>query len=157
MCSKIQGQNLVLHVATVATIKKHGLKKFQQQVFAGVFLDCRTLHANNVILKNTKNVYSSKTFIQQLQPLSSLPNSAALLDGLWLLHRLIKRRDSPFASLKDKDAVRFQSEMMGCSALKQLLHGDRGLSGRRIGQLIQSIFDLVFLGIYIEMTNCHLK
>ena len=43
---------------------------------------------------------------------------------------------------------------MGCRTLEQLLkHGGRGISAKRIGELIQSIFDLVFLGIYIEMTN----
>ena len=75
-----------------------------------------------------------------------------MLKLLSLLDHIIKRRDSPFSSLKD--AVKFSIKVLDCKSLQQVLKsGGKGISHQKTDEMIDAIYSLVILGIYSEMTG----
>ena len=69
-----------------------------------------------------------------------------------MLHRTIKKRDAIFSSLKD--SVLFCIEVFDCQSLKCLLKsGTKGISNRKIRELITYVYSLAILGICVEMTE----
>ena len=72
-------------------------------------------------------------------------NETAMVMLLNLAHRIIKRRDSPFSSLKD--AVLFSIQSLDCTQLLPLLkNGTKGVSHRLITEMIDAIHNLTLLG-----------
>ena len=68
------------------------------------------------------------------------------------MDHIIKRRDSPFSSLKD--AVKFSIKVLDCKSLQQVLKsGGKGISYQKTDEMIDAIYSLVILGIYSEMTG----
>ena len=67
-----------------------------------------------------------------------------------LLHRTMKRRDAPFASLKD--SVMFAADVLECTTLKRYLEKS-GVSATRIVEFTKALYQLAILGIYVEMTE----
>ena len=70
-------------------------------------------------------------------------NEKAFEKTICILHRIIKRADSPFSSLKD--AILFQREAMGNQffsvVLRHIEEGkEKGISARRIGEFVESLF-----------------
>ena len=79
-------------------------------------------------------------------------NETAMMQLFSMLHRIIKRRDSPFASLKE--SVLLSIDILGCDSLKSLLKEDmKGTSNRKIDEISTCIYNLALLGIYTEMSE----
>ena len=71
-----------------------------------------------------------------------------------LIHRTIKRTDSPFNSVKD--AALFAIEILSCASLKRLfIDHEKGISSRRIREIVTSIHDMALLGIFVELSAGH--
>ena len=116
------------------------------------------IHMKNVTKEKamtTKNtvvdsIKKSEKYAQTRQEV----NEMAYEKTISLLHRTIKRRDSPFASLKD--AIKFQRDVMGNDFFSVVLrhidaNKDNGVSHRLISEMVDSTFDAVNLAIYKEM------
>ena len=79
-------------------------------------------------------------------------NQIAMMQLCSMLHRCIKRRDAVFSSLKDN--VLFCIEVLNCKSLKYLIKEEKkGISNRKITELMNCMYNLAILGIYIEMTE----
>ena len=127
--------------------------KFRKSILEGKTPPPNTLHMRTVLNIKAKGA-QKKNIKQQLTVNSTVRerNFTAMSMLLAQLHRIIKRRDSPFASLKD--TVDFNINVLGVEILKCLLNSDgRGISHGSINNMINAIYYLTLLGIYFEMAG----
>ena len=69
-----------------------------------------------------------------------------------MLHRLVRRSDAPFASLKD--GVGFAMKIMKCDYLKRVITStEQGISAKLTSKMLYAIELSVTLGIYMEATS----
>ena len=80
-------------------------------------------------------------------------NVIALQQLCALVHRAIKKRQSPFTTVKD--AAIFSLRVLNVDSLKPLFTNkeDSGISARRICEIVDALFDLSLLGICMELSE----
>ena len=76
----------------------------------------------------------------------------AFLQTFAILHCIIKRADSPFSSFKDAILFQRDDNQLFSKVLQHISDGkERGLSARRIEEMIDCLYIIIILGIYMEM------
>ena len=80
-------------------------------------------------------------------------NAIALQQLCALVHRAIKKRQSPFTTVKD--AAIFSLKVLKVDSLKPLFRNqeDSGISARRINEIVDALYDLCLLGICFELSE----
>lgn len=120
---------------------------FHMQIHMKRVTKQKAIETNNTVVDSIKK--SEKHSVSRQEE-----NEMAYEKTISILHRTIKRRDSPFSSLKD--AIKFQRDVMGNNFFNVVLrhideNKDEGVSHRLIGEMVDCIFDAVNLSIYAEM------
>ena len=130
-----------------------GVIKFGKSILEGKVEIPKTLHIRTQLSIHTRRIHLDNTIKQQVVITNKVldRNSMAVSMLLALLHRTIKRRDSPFSSLKD--TVAFNIEVLGVDIFRCLLKNGKGISHGSISEMITAIYYLTLLGIYCEMAS----
>lgn len=129
----------------------------RNKVINGVIKIPNTTHMDFYLKQELQKQYAIKgnTIDNTLKILNNnaiVMNQKGMLQLCSMLHRIIKRRDSPYSSLKD--AVLFSIKILECHSLKHILTKElKGVSHRKIEEMIAAIHSLVLLGIYVEMVD----
>ena len=138
------------------TVPKIGPNKFRAQIQAGSVDIPQTLHLRVHLNQISRTAVTGNDIRQQVvasnQNLTS--HEHALIMFLSQLHRVIKRRDSPFSTMKD--VILFNIDILQCKQLRGFLSGSKGVSHGLIKDMIIAIYNLTLLGIYREMA-AHLR
>ena len=129
----------------------------RKQIEQGVIQTPKTTHMNYHLQLHCKNVAVQEdntmpVHLFRLNKSLAYENQQAYEVVIAMLHRLVKRRDAPFASLKDN--VLFAVEIMKCEYLKWAISEPKqGISARLTGEMLEALNLLVTLRIYTEATS----
>ena len=130
----------------------------RQKVLSGA-ISGTTTHLKFVLKRQAlqQGMSTGKTIDNTIKRISisqAQQNATALQQLCSLVHRAIKKRQSPFATVKD--AALFSMQILKVESLKPLFYkhaGEKGISYRRISEIVEAIYDLNTLGICIELTT----